>query len=80
MASLKVSMACWQIASETALVRKLRAAKKAGVPIVVNTDAHAIAGLDMMRFGIKQARRAGLTKEDVLNPRPWAEIKKALHK
>lgn len=31
MSSLKVSMACWQIASETALERKLRAAKKASV-------------------------------------------------
>ena len=31
MKSLKISMACWQIASEAALLRKLRAARKAGV-------------------------------------------------
>jgi len=42
-------------------------AKRMGIPIVINTDAHSVDGLDVMRFGIKQARRAGLTANDVLN-------------
>ena len=52
------------------------AAKQYGIPIVINTDAHSITGLDVMRFGILQARRGGLTKNDVANTRPWLELKK----
>ena len=47
------------------------AAKRHGIPIVISTDAHSISNLDLMRYGILQARRAGLTKEDVVNTRPW---------
>ena len=53
-------------------------AKEIGVKIVINTDAHNIPGLEMMRFGIKQARRAGLTKSDVANTRTWAQMKKLI--
>lgn len=56
------------------------AAKNYGVPVVISTDAHSINGLDAMRFGILQARRGGLTKADVLNTRPWRELKKFLPK
>lgn len=42
-------------------------AKRWGIPIVINTDAHSIDGLDVIRFGILQARRAGLTAADVVN-------------
>ena len=45
------------------------AAKKRGIPIVISTDAHSIEGLDVMRYGIMQARRAGLTAADVANTR-----------
>ena len=54
------------------------AAKNLGVPIVISTDAHNIAGLDAMRYGILQARRGGLTKQDVANTRTWAQMKKLL--
>lgn len=54
------------------------AAKNHGIPIVVSTDAHAIDGLDKLRYGILQARRGGLTKADVVNTRPWAQVKKML--
>ncbi|WP_404305083.1 DNA polymerase/3'-5' exonuclease PolX [Neorhodopirellula lusitana] len=47
----------------------LAAAKRLGIPIVINTDAHSIYGLEVMRFGIKQARRGGLTAADVANTR-----------
>ncbi|TWU59776.1 DNA polymerase/3'-5' exonuclease PolX [Rubripirellula tenax] len=49
----------------------LAAAKRAEIPIVISTDAHSIDGLDVMQYGIKQARRGGLTKADVANTRPW---------
>ncbi|GAA5508147.1 DNA polymerase/3'-5' exonuclease PolX [Novipirellula caenicola] len=56
----------------------LAAAKRHGIPIVISTDAHSTEGLDVMRFGIKQARRGGLTKDDVANTRPWDEMKKLM--
>ncbi|MEA3372325.1 MAG: DNA polymerase/3'-5' exonuclease PolX [Campylobacterota bacterium] len=42
-------------------------AKEAGVKIAISTDAHSIADLDLMHFGIGQARRGWLEKEDVVN-------------
>lgn len=52
------------------------AAKDHGVPIVISTDAHATSELGMMRYGILQARRAGLTKADVANTRTWKQLQK----
>jgi len=54
------------------------AAKANGIPIVISTDAHSTDGLAVMRYGIMQARRAGLTKKDVANTRTWAEMKKLI--
>jgi DNA polymerase (family 10) len=54
------------------------AAKQQGVPIVISTDAHAVEGLDKLRYGILQARRGGLTKADVANTRPWPQVRKLL--
>ena len=54
------------------------AAKDHGVPIVISTDAHRPDGLDVMRYGILQARRGGLTKKDVVNTRTWPQVKKML--
>jgi DNA polymerase (family 10) len=54
------------------------AAKQHGIPIVINTDAHSPDGLDVLRYGILQARRAGLTKSDVANTRPWPQMKKLI--
>jgi len=48
----------------------LAAAKRLGIPIVINTDAHSADGLSVMRFGIMQARRGGLTQTDVANTKP----------
>ena len=52
----------------------LLAAKTHGVPVVINTDAHKIAGLDNMKYGVKQARRGCLTANDVANARTWNEM------
>jgi DNA polymerase (family 10) len=57
----------------------LAAAKRLGIPIVINTDAHSTSGMDVMQYGIKQARRGGLTKADVVNTRSWEEFKKLVN-
>jgi DNA polymerase (family X) len=54
------------------------AAKQHGIPIAINTDAHSPDGLDVLRYGVLQARRAGLTKADVANTRPWPQMKKLI--
>jgi DNA polymerase (family X) len=53
-----------------------RAAAEAGVRIVVNTDSHEVGALDFAELGIAQARRAWLTKEQVVNTRTWKQIEK----
>ena len=58
----------------------LAQAKRMGIPIVISTDAHSIDGMDVMRFGIKQARRGGLTKDDVANTGSWKQLSKLLKK
>ena len=54
------------------------AAKKAGVKIVISTDAHSTRGLDVMRCGVLQARRAGLEAGDVANTRSLAGLRKLM--
>lgn len=56
----------------------LRQAKQHGVKIVINTDAHHTSHMDKIRFGVLQARRAWLTKEDVLNTLPAETFAKAM--
>jgi DNA polymerase (family 10) len=56
----------------------LRQAKQHGVKVVINTDSHHIAHLEKIRYGILQARRAWLTKEDVLNTLPATKFAKAM--
>ncbi len=51
------------------------AAIAVGVMIVINTDAHSISNLDLMKFGITQARRAGVVPENVINALPLNELK-----
>ncbi len=53
-------------------------AKRYGVPVVISTDAHIIDGLKALRYGILQARRGGLTKDDVANTRTWPQLKKLI--
>jgi DNA polymerase (family 10) len=56
----------------------LRMAKQHGVKIVINTDAHHTSHLRKIHYGILQARRAWLTKEDVLNTLPAQKFAKAM--
>lgn len=55
-----------------------RLAKEMGLKVAVNTDAHSIRELDFMRFGLNQARRAWLNKDDVLNTYPWPDLRRLL--
>lgn len=55
-------------------------AKDLGVMVAISTDAHSITDLDFMRFGVGQARRGWLEPDDVLNTRPWKELKKLLQR
>jgi DNA polymerase (family X) len=51
-----------------------RAARDAGVRVLVNSDAHGTSTLSIVRWGIATARRAWLRREDVANTLPWAEF------
>jgi DNA polymerase (family 10) len=56
----------------------LRQAKQHGVKIVINTDSHHTSHLEKIRFGVLQARRAWLTKQDVLNTLPEQKFRGAM--
>jgi DNA polymerase (family 10) len=51
-----------------------RGAARAGVRILIDSDAHRTGTLQNMRWGIATARRAWLTAADVANTRPWPEL------
>jgi DNA polymerase (family 10) len=53
-----------------------RAAREAGLKLVIDSDGHEIGALDFVELGIGQARRAWLAKDDVLNTRTWKQIEK----
>jgi DNA polymerase (family X) len=55
-----------------------RLAAEAGVKIVISSDAHQISALSNLEFGVAQARRAWLGPDQILNTRPWGEVKKLL--
>ena len=56
----------------------LRQAKQRGVKIVINTDSHHTSHLEKIRYGILQARRAWLIKDDVLNTLPASKFSRAM--
>ena len=58
--------------------RACRMAREAGVRVVISTDAHSTTDLDLMRFGVSQARRGWLEPGDVINARPLAELRRLL--
>ncbi|HEX6761395.1 MAG TPA: DNA polymerase/3'-5' exonuclease PolX [Gaiellaceae bacterium] len=53
-----------------------RAAREAGLKLVIDSDGHQVSALDYVVLGIGQARRAWLRKEDVLNTRTWKQIER----
>jgi DNA polymerase (family 10) len=55
-----------------------RLASVAGVRIAISTDAHSTREFQTIRYGIEQARRAGLEKASVLNCLPLTGLTKLL--
>ena len=55
-----------------------RAAKAAGVAVVISTDAHDATHLANLRYGVWVARRGWLEAKDVLNTLPLAELRRRL--
>lgn len=49
-----------------------------GIPITINSDAHSMESMQVMRYGVMQARRAGLTKDQVINTWSLEELLKWL--
>jgi DNA polymerase (family X) len=58
--------------------RHLRMAKERGVKIVINTDSHHTSHMGKIHYGVLQARRAWLTKDDVLNTLPQEQFAVAM--
>lgn len=58
--------------------RDLRLAKELGCRIAINTDSHHTSHLSKMHYGVRQLRRAWLTKQDVLNTLGAADFLAAL--
>jgi DNA polymerase (family 10) len=54
------------------------AAKDMGIPIVISTDSHSVNGFEVLQYGVDQARRAGLSKQDVANTKSLADFRKML--
>ena len=57
------------------LVRK---AVEKGVKLAINTDAHYVDDMDLMRFGVSVAHRGWAERGDIINTLPWPEFRKAL--
>ncbi len=54
----------------------VREAVKAGVMLVINTDAHAVEHLNFMPYGVDVARRGWAEARNILNTKSWAELKR----
>lgn len=57
-----------------------RAGKAKGVKFAINTDAHSIDQLNLIEFGVANARRGWLEKEDIVNCLPLDELLKIFHR
>ncbi len=53
-----------------------RAAREAGLKLVIDSDGHSIGALDYVELGVGQARRAWLTKADVVNTHTWKQLER----
>lgn len=59
-------------------VEHLEMAQEKGVPVAINTDAHAIDGLDVMATGVRHAQKAWLKKDNIVNTWTWEKLKEYL--
>jgi DNA polymerase (family 10) len=51
-----------------------RDAAAAGIPLVINCDAHRIGGFEVVRYGVATARRAWLTRSQIANTQDWEKL------
>jgi DNA polymerase (family X) len=51
-----------------------RDAAAAGIPLVIDSDAHRTGGFEVVRYGVATARRAWLTPSQIANTRGWEEM------
>jgi DNA polymerase (family X) len=51
------------------------AAKHAGVRLVISSDSHGPRGFDLLEYGVNQARRGWIERDDVLNTRTAAKLR-----
>lgn len=56
----------------------IRMAREAGARLAVSTDAHNVSGLDLIRYGLDQARRGWLERTDVANTLELADLRRIL--
>jgi len=57
-----------------------KAARDRGAKIVISTDSHGRGAFQFMKWGVQVARRAWLTKDDVLNTKPVEEFRLSLRR
>ena len=69
---IELNASPWRLDMDWRLWRK---ARDRGLRCAINPDAHEMAGLAHVRAGVNAARKGWLTKDDVLNTRPLAEVK-----
>jgi DNA polymerase (family X) len=53
-------------------------AKDMGLKLAVSTDAHSVADMDFIRYGVDQARRGWLESGDIINTRSLKQLRKML--
>jgi len=57
-----------------------RLARERGVRLVISTDAHSVGALANQRWGVRMARRAWASPDDVLNTRGVEDLRRALRR
>jgi DNA polymerase (family 10) len=57
-----------------------RIAKDKGVLVAIDSDAHSVSSFSHLRYGVGQARRGWLEKDDVINTRPLGDLRKLLRR
>lgn len=55
-------------------------ARKKGVKFAINTDSHSVSHLQMMKFGVMQARRGWCEKGDIINTLPFEKFMELFRK
>ena len=51
-----------------------RSTSIAGVPLLINCDAHRTSGFEVVRYGVATARRAWLTPSQIANTESWTDL------